>query len=180
MNPEPEICGLLVEFEKSEHLIEAIRKARRAGYRRMEAYTPFPVKEVSDSLGFTKTALPMVVLIGGIVGAICGFALQYWVQVIEYPINVGGKPYNSWPSFIIVTFEMTILFAALAAVLGMFALNGLPYPHHPLFNVPAFDRASHDRFFLYVLERDPRFDLADTTDFLRGLNPVDVYEVPNL
>ncbi|MBA3533657.1 MAG: DUF3341 domain-containing protein, partial [Ardenticatenales bacterium] len=129
------IYGLMAEFDDAQLLADATRAAREKGYHKIEAYTPFPVHEVTEALGFHKTAVPWVVLTGGVIGLILGFALQYWTQVIDYPLNVGGRPFNSWPLFVPVTFEVTILFAALSAVFGMLAMNGLPMPYHPVFNV---------------------------------------------
>lgn len=176
MNKAP-IYGLLAEFETPEDLLHAVRSVRKAGYRTMDAYTPFPVEHLSEELGFHHTRLPLIVLIGGLVGCAAGFALQYWISVIDYPINSGGRPLNSWPSFIPVTFEMTILVAALSAVLGMLALNGLPMPYHPLFNSPRFALASRNRFFLCIEATDKRFDRKATAKFLSDLNPKGVSEV---
>src|SRR5690606_34329660 len=142
--------GLLAEFSEPEDLIAAAQAVHQQGYQCVEAYSPYPVEGLSESLGFTRSRMPLLVLIGGILGAIGGYYLQYWVSAVEYPLNIGGRPLNSWPAFIPVTFECTILVAALFAVLGMFALNGLPQPHHPLFNVPEFEHASTDRFFLVI------------------------------
>ena len=177
MNKEAPIYGLLVEFDTPEDLLHAVRSARKAGYRKMDAYTPFPLEHLSEELGFHYTRLPLIVLIGGLVGCAAGFALQYWISVIDYPINSGGRPFNSWPSFIPVTFEMTILVAALSAVLGMLALNGLPMPYHPLFNSPRFALASRNRFFLCIEATDKRFDREATAKFLSDLNPKGVSEV---
>jgi hypothetical protein len=178
MRREPRVYGLLAEFPQPEDLLRAAAAAHAAGYRRMDAYTPFPVHGLSDAIGFHSTRLPVIVLIGGILGAFFGFGLQYWYEVIHYPMNVGGRPHNSWPAFIIITFECTILFAALSAVLGMLALNGLPQPYHPLFNVPQFELASRSHFFLCLEARDPKFDLDQARDFLEDLNPMCIYVVP--
>lgn len=166
--------GLLAEFADVDALLRAAESARAAGYRRLDAYTPFPVEGLSEALGMRHTRLPWIVLGGGVVGALAGYGLQYWVSAIEYPLNVGGRPLHSWPAFIPVTFELTILVAALAAVLGMLALNGLPMPHHPLFGVEAFSLASRDRFFLCIEARDPRFDAERTRSFLESLSPAGV------
>jgi len=174
------IYGLLAEFEKPEQLMAAAHRAREAGYRRMDAYTPFPVEGLAEALGRHYSLVPLITLIGGLSGCAGGFALQYWVSKVAYPINVGGRPFNSWPSFIPVTFEMTILGAALSAVLGMLALNGLPMPYHPLFNEPRFALASRDRFFLCVEARDRRFDRIETRKLLESLTPRAVMEVENL
>jgi hypothetical protein len=171
------LYGLLAEFETPEHLAKAAAAARDAGYRRMEAYTPFPVHGMTEALGFRPSRLASLVLLGGVVGALSAFALQYWVSAVAYPLNVGGRPLNSWPSFVPVTFEVTILVASLTAVLGMLALNGLPRPHHPLFGVERFQHASRDAFFLCIEAADPRFDPAATRRFLESLEPRGIHEV---
>ncbi len=170
----PRIYGMLAEFETPQALVDAAEQARREGYRRMDAYTPFPIEELHEALEFEDKRLPLIVLIGGIVGCVGGFALQYWISAIAYPIDVGGRPLNSWPAFIPVTFECTILAAALAAVLGMLALDGLPMPFHPVFNVPRFALASRDRFFLCIEARDRKFDLDGTKTFLSSLGAREV------
>ena len=175
---EPRVYGLLAEFAQPENLLAGASSAHAAGYRRMDAYTPFPVHGLSEAIGLRQTRLPMIVLIGGIVGALLGFGLQYWYEVSHYPMNVGGRPHNSWPNIIVITFECTILFASLSAVLGMLALNGLPQPYHPLFNVPSFELASRSHFFLCVEARDPKFDLDATRVFLERLRPLSIYVVP--
>ncbi len=169
MNEEKQVYGLLAEFGQTGEIVTAAEKAYEEGYRDLDAYTPFPIEELSEAIGFHKTRLPLIVLIGGLTGCIGGFMLQYWVSVIEYPLNVGGRPFNSWPSFIPITFEMTILLAAFATVFGMLALNGLPRPHHPVFNAPSFRLASRDRFFLCIEAKDPLFDLEKTRGFLERL-----------
>ena len=171
MNKTAPIYGLLAEFEQPEELVNAIRRARAAGYRKMDAYTPFPVEHLAEELGFHRTALPLIVLIGGLIGCAGGFFLQYWISALDYPLNVGGRPLNSWPSFIPVTFELTILFAALFAVFGMLGLNGLPMPYHPLFNSPRFALASRNRFFLCIEAGDKQFNRETTAKFLLELNP---------
>lgn len=171
------IYGLMAEFDTPEALLEAARRAFAEGYRRMDAYSPFPVDGLAESIGFHSTRIPLIVLIGGIVGCLGGFYLQYWVSVIDYPLNIGGRPLNSWPAFIPVTFELTILIAALSAVLGLLALNGLPMPYHPVFNVQRFQLATRNRFFLCIERRDPKFDRDATWHFLEGLGPHGVYEV---
>ncbi|HUG92626.1 MAG TPA: DUF3341 domain-containing protein [Planctomycetaceae bacterium] len=176
--PQVALYGLLAEFEQPDALVEATRRARDAGYRRMDAYAPFPVHGLAEALGFHRTRVPLLVLIGGIVGCAGGYFLQYWVSVIAYPLNIGGRPLHSWPAFVPVTFELTVLVAGLAAVLGMLALNGLPMPYHPLFHVERFARASQDRFFLCIEAADPRFDVDETRTFLRSLGAVEVYEAP--
>ena len=156
------IYGLLAEFDSPSEIVKAAEAAHAAGYRKMDAYTPFPVEGLSEAIGFHRTRLPLIIFVGGLLGCVGGFALQYWVPKINYPINVGGRPLNSWPMFVPVTFEVTILSAALSAVVGLFALNGLPMPYHPVFNVPEFALASRNRFFLCVEARDPKFE-ADKT-----------------
>ncbi len=169
--------GLMAEFDDPETLLQATRRAYAEGYRRMDAYSPFPIEELGEALGIHRTAVPLLVLMGGIVGALSGYGLQYWVAAIAYPLNVGGRPFNSWPSFIPVTFEMTVLVAALTAVFGMLALNRLPMPYHPVFNVPRFALATRDRFFLCIEATDPMFDFDGTREFLQRFAPREVSEV---
>lgn len=175
--PRPTLYGLMAEFDSPTSLVAAANAARLAGYRRMDAYSPIPIEELHAALGFRHTRLPFIVLIGGIVGGLAGYGLQYWSQAIAYPLNIGGRPFHSWPSFVPVTFETTILGAALAAVLGMLALNGLPMPYHPVFNAPRFALASRNRFFLCIEARDPKFDRDGTQRFLDSLDPRGVSEV---
>ena len=174
----PPIYGLLAEFDTPTELVTAARKARAEGYRVMDAYSPFPIEELAEALHFHDRRLPLVVLLGGLFGGVAGYALEYWTSVIDYPLNVGGRPLHSWPAFIPVTFETTVLFAALSAVLGMLALNGLPMPYHPVFNLKRFDQASRDKFFLVIQSRDPKFELDQTWDFLETLHPREVTDVP--
>jgi hypothetical protein len=174
---KPTLYGLMAEFASPEALLAAARRAYAEGYRRMDAYSPFPVDGLAEAIGFRRNLLPLIVLIGGIAGAAGGFYLQYWISVVDYPLNIGGRPLNSWPSFIPVTFELTILLAALAAVLGLLALNGLPMPYHPVFNVERFELASRNRFFLCIESRDPRFDREATRRFMESADPQGVYDV---
>jgi len=172
-----DIYGLLADFDAPEKVLEAARRAYAEGYRRMDAYTPFPVEGLAEALGFQRTRLPMLVLLGGLFGGALVYALLYYAEVIDYPLIVGGKPFHSWPAFIPIVFETTIFFAALSAVLGMLALNGLPMPYHPVFNVPRFALASRDRFFLLIEARDPHFDREGTRRFLEELGADGVWEV---
>ena len=169
--------GLIAEFDNPEALVGAAHRAFAEGFRKMDAYSPFPVEGLAEALGFHRTRVPLIVLTGGILGCLGGFFLQYWLAVIDYPINVGGRPLNSWPSFIPVTFELTILIAALSAFFGVLALNGLPMPYHPVFNVERFELASRNRFFLLIEAADPRFDSAGTRRFLENIRSHGVYEV---
>jgi hypothetical protein len=171
------IYGLMAEFEDPTSLVAATERAHREGYRRMDAYSPFPIEELHDALVSKHTKLPLIVLIGGLIGCIGGYTLEYWSSVIAYPLNIGGKPLHSWPAFIPVTFECTILAAALSCVLGMLALNGLPMPYHPVFSVPRFALASRNRFFLCIESTDPKFDIDATRHFLDSLNPREVSAV---
>ena len=169
--------GLIAEFDNPEALVGTAHRAFAEGFRKMDAYSPFPVEGLAEALGFHRTRVPLIVLTGGILGCLGGFFLQYWLAVIDYPINVGGRPLNSWPSFIPVTFELTILIAALSAFFGVLALNGLPMPYHPVFNVERFELASRNRFFLLIEAADPRFDSAGTRRFLENIGSHGVYEV---
>src|SRR5229473_2505421 len=178
MTLRPFVYGVMAEFDDPTSLVAAANRAREEGYRRMDAYSPYPIEALHDALGEHHSRLPLVVLIGGLIGCIGGYGLQYWVSVIAYPINVGGKPFHSWPAFIPVTFECTVLAAALSAVLGMLILNGLPMPYHPVFNSPNFVRASRDRFFLCIESQDPRFSPSDTRKLLESYKPEEITEVP--
>lgn len=171
--------GLMAEFENQDELREAAENAYKAGYRNMDAFAPSPVEGLAEAVGFHRTRLPVITLIGGICGGLGGFGLQYYINVINFPLNIGGRPHNSWPAFIPVTFELTVLGAALATVFGLLALNGLPKPYHPVFNVPQFEFATRDRFFLCIMESDPKFDAAQTREFLAGLNSRGVYDIPD-
>ena len=177
METKPPLYGLMAEFDNPTDVVEAARATYDAGYRRINAYSPYPIEELSEAIGFHRTRLPILVLIGGIIGGLVGYGLQYYVAVIDYPLNVGGRPLHSWPSFIPITFEMTILFAAFSAVFGMLALNKLPQPYHPVFNAERFALASRDRFFLVIEARDPKFDHDRARMFLLSLNPKEVVDV---
>ncbi|HEY0766210.1 MAG TPA: DUF3341 domain-containing protein [Pyrinomonadaceae bacterium] len=173
----PPLYGVIAEFENPSDLVAAARRVYSLGYRRINGYSPYPIEELSEAIGFTKTSLPLIVFIGGLIGGIGGFLMQYYIEVIDYPINVGGKPYNSWPAFIPITFEMTVLVAAFSAVLGMLVLNKLPQPYHPVFNLPNFALATRDRFFLAVEANDQKFVHAEVVDLLKSLNAVEVTDV---
>ncbi|MFN7976174.1 MAG: DUF3341 domain-containing protein [Acidobacteriota bacterium] len=174
----PTLYGLMAEFATPGELLIAARTVHRAGYRRIDAYSPYPIEELWEAIGHHRSVLPRIVLAGGIAGCIGGYLLQYWISVIAYPVNVGGRPFHSWPAFIPPTFETTILCAALSAVLGMLAINGLPTPYHPVFNVERFALASRDRYFLCIESRDPKFDRTATEELLRSFHPLRVSEVP--
>ena len=171
------LYGLMAEFDSPDALVAAARRTRELGYRKFDAYTPFPIEELTHELAHKRSKVPLLVLAGGILGALGGFGLCYWTSVIAYPINIGGRPYNSWPAFIPITFETTILLAGISAVVGMILLNGLPQPYHPVFNVPGFALASRDRYFLSIEARDPNFDRKTTADLLRSLEASEVSEV---
>lgn len=177
MSTPSTLYGLMAEFDDPEVLVEAAERAHAEGYHRMDAYTPYPVHGLSEALGVRHTRLPILVLLGGVIGGIAGYSLQFWASVLEYPYNIGGRPFHSWPSFIPITFETTVLLAAFAAVFGMLALNGLPQPYHPVFNVPRFELATRTHFFLCIEATDPKFDLEGTRRFLESLNPQEVAEV---
>ncbi|GIW40246.1 MAG: membrane protein [Candidatus Binatia bacterium] len=177
MNERPPLYGLLAEFGDPTELVAAVRRAREAGYTRLDAFTPFPVEGLAEELGCERSRLPLLVFAGAVLGAAVGYGLQYWTSVVAYPWNVGGRPFHSWPAFVPVTFELTVLFAALFAVLGMLALNGLPRPYHPVFRVPRFALATRDRFFLLVEAADPLFHPEETRRFLERLVPRTVSEV---
>jgi hypothetical protein len=182
--PEPEIeyeektlYGLMAEFEEHEELLEATRRAYAEGYRRMDAYSPFPVEGLAEALGHENSAIPLFTLVGGIIGGLGAYFMEWIAMAKLYPLNVGGRPHNSWPNFIPVTFELTVLIASVSAFLGVFILNRLPQPHHPVFNVPEFERASIDRFFLCIEAEDPKFSVTETRKFLAGLKACKVAEV---
>jgi hypothetical protein len=170
--------GLIAEFAGPEPLFEATRRTYEAGYRRMDAYSPFPVHGLAEAMGRRGIRIPLIVLAGGIVGGVGGFLLQTYGAVFDYPLNIGGRPTFSWPSFIPITFELTVLGAVFAAVFGLLALNGLPQPHHPVFNAPNFELASRSHFFLCIEAADPKYDTVETRRFLESLEPQSVAEVP--
>ena len=173
----PVLHGLMAEFDSAQQLLDAATRTRSAGFTRTDAFSPFPIHGLAEAIGFKERLIPKIVFVAGVIGALNGFGLQYWTSVIDYPLNIGGRPDNSWVSFIPITFELTILFASFAAVISMIVLNGLPQPYHPVFNAPNFARASQDKFFLAIEASDPRFDLEATRAFLRGLNPREVVAV---
>jgi hypothetical protein len=176
--PTSNIYGVMAEFETATQLIRATEKTREAGYKHIDAYAPFPVEGLSEALGLKRSWVPYITLLGGLGGGLTGFFFQLWVSASAYPMNIAGRPLNSWPAFIPVTFELTILGASTFAVFGMIALNGLPRPHHPVFNVSRFvAHASTDRFFLCIEATDPKFHLADSARFLQGLHAQHVTEV---
>ena len=174
---KPALYGIMAEFDNPSDLVAAARRTHEAGYRRVNGYSPYPIEELTEAIGFTRTTLPLIVLVGGILGGLGGFFMQYWMEVIDYPLNVGGKPFNSWPAFIPITFECTILVAAFAAVLGMLMLNKLPQPYHPVFNAPNFALATRDKFFLVIEANDPKFRHDETTQFMNTLGAMGVNDV---
>jgi ActD protein len=173
----PATYGLMAEFDNPSDAVAAARRVHEEGYTKIDAFSPYPVEELSEAIGVHKTYMPHVVLTGGILGGLAGYLMQYYLHVIYYPINVGGKPMHSWPAFIPITFEMTVLGAGLFAVFGMLAMNGLPEPYHPVFNAPNFALASRDRFFVLIESTDPKFDRERTAEFLRTLNAREVTDV---
>lgn len=172
------LYALAAEFDSAEALTEAARRVHEAGYRRVEAYTPHAVSGLADTLGFGHTGVPLLVFLGGLLGAIGGYFMLWYANVISYPWNTGGKPPNSWPAFIPITFEMMVLGAATMAVVALIVLCGLPQPYHPVFNAPGFERASQDRFFLCIEAADPRFDAAVVRRLLEEFSPLNISEVP--
>jgi hypothetical protein len=174
---EARLHGLVAMFDSAETVLGAAREARAAGFTRMDAYTPFPVDGLAETLGLSGEGMRWWVLAGGILGALAGYGVQYWTAVVDYPLNIGGKPVHAWPAFLLVTFEMAVLFGALGGFIGLLIRTGLPRLHHPLFGADCFQLASRDRFFLLVEADDPRFDASGTADFLHSLKPLDVAEV---
>jgi hypothetical protein len=177
METKHPLYGLMAEFDNPTDLVAAARRTYEEGYRKINGYSPFPIEELSEAIGFHRTGLPIIVLIGGIIGCVGGYFMQYYLEAIEYPINVGGRPFHSWPAFIPITFETTVLCAAFAAVFGMLALNGLPQPYHPVFNVPSFALATKDKFFLAIEAKDPKFDYEVTRRFIESLGAREVFDV---
>jgi hypothetical protein len=178
MKPDP-IYGLLAEFDTPSAIVDAAERTHKAGYRKIDAYSPFPIEELAEAIGFHRNGVAPVVLVGGILGCLTGYLMQWWIATVSYPVNVAGRPLHSWPSFMVVTFELTILFSVLAATFGMLALNGLPMPYHPVFNVPRFEFATKDKFFLIVFSSDPQYDAVKTRVFLESLGPHSISEVPS-
>ena len=172
-----EMYGLLAEFKEPEKLVEVAKKARDAGYRNLDAYSPYPVEGLPEALGSRHTKVPAIALTGGLIGGLGGYFMLYSSSVAFYPINVAGRPFHSWPMFIPITFELTILFSGLFTAIGMIALNGLPKPHHAVFAVPQFSLATDDRFFFCIEAKDPSFDPEKSRAFLNEFDPVGVYVV---
>ena len=173
----PAVYGVMAEFDTPTALVRAAKRTYEAGYRNIDTFSPFPIEESWEAIGHHDRRLSFIVLAGGVTGLLTGIALQEWVHTMAYPLNIGGKPLNSWPMFVPVAFELTILFAALSAVLGMIILNGLPQPYHPVFNVDRFSMASSDKFFLVIESKDPKFDAHKAAEFLRGTGAKGVYDV---
>ena len=173
----PQVYGLIAEFDDPDTLVKATAKAHEAGYRTMDAFSPFPIHGLAEAMGVRKTLVAKITLAGGLTGTATGFGMQYFASVMHYPYSIGGKPLNSWPAFMPIVFELTILFAAFSALGSMLLINGLPRPHHPVFNAKRFERASSDGFFLCIEETDAQYDASETKAFLEGLGPVEVSEV---
>ena len=171
------LYGLLAEFNTPTELVTAARKTREAGYSKTDAFSPFPIHEMDEALGIKRSILSFLIFCGGLLGLLGGLGMQVYLMGVEYPLNVGGRPYLSWPSFIPITFECTILLASATAVFGMLLLNGLPQPYHPVFNVPRFALASREKFFLVIETADPNFNYEETSDFMQSLHPQEVYDV---
>ena len=175
--PPGQLYGLMAEFAGPDEVLKAARRAYRAGYRKLDAYTPIPIDGLAEAIGFKRNGVAPLVLLGGVTGAVSGMVMQWFASAVHYPLIVAGRPYASWPAFVPITFELGILLASLTAVVGMLVLNGLPRPYHPVFNAPGFDLASQDRFFLCLEAVDPKFDLAQTRQFLEGLGATNVSNV---
>ncbi len=175
--PASRLHGVMAEFDSAQALVDAARRTMAQGFTKVEAYSPVPIEELNDIIHKKRTILPRLVLAGGLTGMATGFGLQYWASVVAYPMNVGGRPQASWTTFIVPSYELTILFAALTATIGMIVLSGLPQPYHPVFNVERFSLASSDKFFLVVESADPKFDQHATTKFLKSTGAKGVYDV---
>ena len=175
--PRNPLHGVMAEFETGQALVDAARRTMAQGWTKVEAYTPVPIEELNDIIHKKRTILPKLILAGGLTGMASGFVLQYWASVLEYPMNVGGRPQAAWTAFIVPSYELTILFAALTAAFGMIALSGLPQPYHPVFNVERFSMASSDKFFLVIESADPKFDQHAASEFLRSTGAKGVYDV---
>jgi hypothetical protein len=178
MKTNENVYGVMAEFANEEEILTAVKSAYDHGYRKMDAFTPFPVDGLAEALGRKRTSVPLIVFCAGLCGGVGGYFLQWYAMAVSYPLNVGGRPLNSWPMFVPVTFELTVLSAAFGAIVGMLALNRLPEPYHPVFNLPEFERASTDKFFLCIEAGDPKFDLQQTQRFLEMLKPELIAEVP--
>lgn len=176
--PVNAMYGVMAEFDSAQAVVDAARRTVAAGFTKVEAYTPVPIEELNDIIHKKRTILPKLSLLGGLAGMATGFALQYWASVIEYPLNVGGRPYASWTAFVVPSYELTILFSALVTAGGMIALNGLPQPYHPVFNTPRFSLASSDKFFLVIETIDSKYDSDKTPRFLQDIGAKGVYDVP--
>lgn len=174
---QAELYGLVAEFEEPDELLRAAERAHEAGYREMDAYTPMPIEGLAEAIGFRRTLIEQIVFVAGLLGATGGFMLCWWMTVVAYPHIVAGRPLNSWPAYVPITFESMVLVSCITAVIGMLMLNGLPHPYHPLFNVKEFERASRDRFFLCIETKDPKFNMDETRSFLESLEPLEVMEV---
>lgn len=178
MNQHPPTYGLLAEFESEQALVAAVRRIRETGYKAIDAYTPYPVDDLEEALQLPRMRVPLIVLVGGITGALTAYLMEWYANVISYPMNIGGRPHDSWPAFIPITFELTVLFAALFGVVGMLVLNRLPEPYHPVFNVPEFARATQDAFFVCIESTDPLFSPETTPQLLSELQPCGVWDIP--
>jgi Protein of unknown function (DUF3341) len=177
VNGQPALYGLMAEFVQPDEVVAAARRAYQEGYRQMDAYTPFPVEGLAEELGSHGSAIPAIVLTGGIIGCLSGYFMEWFATVVDYRLNVGGRPFHSWPAYIPIAFELTVLTASICALVGMLALNRLPEPYHPVFNAPGFNRATQDRFFLCIEAGDPKFNRSATRAFLQSMNPRSVTEV---